>query len=79
MKFYKIKLSYIEKNINCILQYEAYVVFVKNNKWHNNKNAAFVWKNKTKHFYFEDIIYDNNFNKKSWRKFAKYLKLKAFL
>ncbi len=47
--------------------------FYKNGNFHNYKNAAFIYIGGTKYFYLNEKGYGghNDFNKKSWQKFAK--------
>jgi hypothetical protein len=55
------------------------VIFFENGKFHNNKNIAIInIYYEYKKFYFNGMFYGNedDFTKKSWRKFVK---LKAFL
>ena len=78
MKFYKYKrdqyyYSKISNNkLNAIYSFD-YVMFFKNGLPHNNKNAAYIEKNGYKVFYLKNIVHgvNNNFSKKSWRKFYK--------
>ncbi len=79
MKFYK-DVRYNEIRINKLIAIcsDCYnVVFYKNDKIHNTKNAAYIV-GEYKAFYLNDINHSHNkdFNKKSWRKFVK---LQAFL
>jgi hypothetical protein len=87
MKFYRntYNVNYwnkINKNklSSIYIDYNFYIWFFKNGKLHNNKNAANInhyWKG----FWINNEYYGNDihFTKKSWRKFARELKLKAFL
>ena len=83
MKFYKenqCASNYFFKKIknnNIIAVYQDYygVVFYKNGKRHNTRNAADIIDN-SKIFYLNGEWYGDNFTKESWRKFFK---LKAFL
>jgi hypothetical protein len=88
MKFYKDKFKwyywdkilvnkltavYIDTNFD-------YIIFYKNGKEHNSKNAAHIHKNKFKQFYLNGFknakAYKKKFTKQSWRRFVK---LQAFL
>lgn len=66
----KLNAIYINK-LNSIL-------FYKNSKLHNAKNAAYIGIDGYKEFYLNEILYDSkkDFNKKSWRRFVK---LQTFL
>ena len=78
MKFYKYKrdqyyYSKISNNkLNAIYSFD-YVMFFKNGLLHNNKNAAYIADTGYKEFFINNICYgiNNNFSKKSWRKFYK--------
>jgi hypothetical protein len=56
----------------------ALIIFFKNGKAHNSKNAAYVRNSGYEEFYLNGICYGNqdDFTKKSWRRFAK---MQAFL
>jgi hypothetical protein len=58
--------------------YNHHIVFYKNGKLHNSKNAAYTSSNKYKEFSLNGKCYGNHheFNKKSWRRFVK---MQAFL
>lgn len=83
MKFYKNKINwdYLNKikkqKISSIYSTEDAIVFFKDGKYHNSKNAAYI-NNIYKAFYFNDNCYgdQNDFTKKSWRRFVK---MQAFL
>ena len=95
MKFYKDKncLNKIYSNkLNAVYSYSYYdtlntmnliyaIQFIKNGKIYNPKNAATIYSYGYKYFYLFDKCYgsQNTFNKLSWRKFVKTMKLKAFL
>ena len=87
MKFYKDIPTYkfyyyyiISSRLTCIRIDKVYnaVVFYKNGKKNNFKNASYIVNTGYKQFCLNDINYGNqtNFTKESWRKFAK---LQAFL
>jgi hypothetical protein len=81
INIYKFYYYYITSSrLTCIHIDKAYdaVVFYKNGKYHNNKNASYFNYNGFKHFCLDGKLYGNQtkFTKKSWRKFVK---LKAFL
>ena len=84
MKFYKDKnfyLYYIRRiKLTAILYYNSTktISFFKNGIWHNSKNAAYIRLNVCKEFSLNGKFYgrENNFTKKSWRKFVK---LQTFL
>jgi hypothetical protein len=84
MKFYKYKQNFyyrdkiINNNLSAVycFSYNKYIyniIFFKNGKYHNIKNAAFVRDHGYKSFHLNGIFYGNNykFNKKSWRRFVK--------
>ncbi len=83
MKFYKSYSYYgsnlekiISENLNAIYSYYD-VLFFKNGKEYNDKNAAYI-SIINKQFILNNEVYgnENTFNKKSWRRFVK---LQAFL
>lgn len=84
MKFYRDKeagvyFSKIKDNkFSAIYSNSEFFQFFKNGKYHNNKNAANICNISYKDFYLNGVIYgtENDFTKKSWRKFVK---LGAFL
>ena len=85
MKFYKDNDYYnnywlliLDKKLNAIYNSLHYVVFFKNGKRHNAKNAAFIANNVYKEFNLNgnSYGYEDNFTKESWRRFCK---LKVFL
>ena len=85
MKFYRDKNNtfYFNKiknnNLTCVYCDDIGVDFFKNGKNHNTKNTAYIHNdNKFKEFCLNGKYYgdQNDFNKKSWRKFVK---LQAFL
>ena len=63
-------------NLNAIFHDYYEVIFYKNGKIHNSKNAAIYSESSGKNFWLYDMNYSNEFTKESWRKFVK---LKAFL
>jgi hypothetical protein len=63
-------------NLNAIFHDYYEVIFYKNGKIHNSKNAAIYSKSRGKNFWLYDMNYSNEFTKKSWRKFVK---MQAFL
>jgi hypothetical protein len=82
MKFYIDKYgssNYFYKKIksnNITALYQDHIIlFYKNGKRHNARNAADIIDN-SKIFYLNGEWYGANFTKESWRKF---IKLKAFL
>ena len=87
MKFYRNKIEndfsfwiLIKNNkLTAIYHNYDYIAFFKNAKIHNDKNAAYIYGHKQ--FRLNEKYYgnQNNFNKKSWRKFIRGLKLQAFL
>ena len=72
IEFYKLNAILICHN-NCLL-------FYKNGKMHNSKNAAHAYYG-YKSFSLKGENYGNltKFNKSSWRKFVRELKMKVFL
>jgi hypothetical protein len=84
MKFYKAdpKYNYWDKilvNKLTVIYCNNYLVrFFKNGTQHNTKNAAYFLEDKFKIFYLNAKEFGNqdDFTKKSWRKFVK---LQAFL
>jgi hypothetical protein len=86
MKFYRDKFNifYLHKiinnNLTAILFYDftKSTQFFKNGKKHNSKKAAYISTYGTKQFYLNDKYYghQDNFIKKTWRKFVK---LQTFL
>jgi hypothetical protein len=85
MKFYKDKNTayFINKIIDNKLlavidtKYKT-VVFYKNGKFHNNKNAAIIYNDDSLRFYLNGTFYgfNDDFFKESWRRF---IKLKVFI
>ncbi len=84
MKFYKdgFHENFYWRKINSLKLNSIYnssfiVWFCANGLFHNNKNASYIT-NTYKGFYLNNKLYGNqdDFTKKSWRKFVK---LKAFL
>ncbi len=79
MKFYKnINYDIICNNgLTAIYSCSYYINFLKNGKFHNTKNAAYIH-NEYKDYYLDGKCYgdDDSFNKQSW---CKFVKLKAFL
>jgi hypothetical protein len=80
MKFYR-DFNYNEvrmSKITAICSYYYSVVFYKNGKIHNTKNAAYINGLGYKQFVLNDKYYgvETNFTKESWRRFVK---LKVFL
>lgn len=81
MKFYRY-FNYNKARINKLTAIYSndnyYVLFYKNGKFHNAKNASNIILNGQKSFWLNDKLYgtEENFTKKSWRKFVK---LQAFL
>jgi hypothetical protein len=79
MKFYiEYSSSYycnkICNNELTAIYYKGFAVrFYKNGIWHNNKNATFIRRDGYKEFYLNNKFYgdQNDFTKKSWRKFIK--------
>jgi hypothetical protein len=68
--FYKIKIA--TNKLTCV--YNKYtVIFYKNGKYHNYKNAAYVNKIGYKSFYLNGTPCgkSNKFTKESWRRFVK--------
>ena len=85
MKFYKeiiYRTNYldliIKNKLNSIYYHIFSVRFFKNGRIHNYKNAAVNWDDRYAEFYLNNKLYgnQNNFNKKSWRRFVK---LQVFL
>ena len=86
MKFYRDMNNYddywnkIRNNkLNAILlDYYNAVLFYKNGKENNTKNASYIAKSGYKQFCLNDKDYgtNNDFTKESWRRFVK---LQAFL
>jgi hypothetical protein len=83
MKFYKSNSYYgpyldkiLYNKLNAIYSYYS-VLFFKNGKEYNDKNAAYI-SNKIKQFNLNDKFYgtEKDFTKQSWRKFVK---LRTFL
>lgn len=86
MKFYvKIKIynTIFNNNLTAILSSKDCnsIYFFKNSKMHNYKNTAYSDNSGYKEFWLNNKYYgnENNFNKYSWRKFVRGLKLKVFL
>lgn len=69
---YKIRFN----NLTAIFHDFYEVIFYKNGKIHNSKNAAICRESKVKFFWLYDTNYGSEFAKESWRIFVK---LKAFL
>ena len=84
MKFYRDKKnniyywSKIEANKLTAIHSDYSVSFFKNGKRHNSKNTACVYYFVIKEFFLNGkrYGYENDFTKKSWRKFVK---IQAFL
>ena len=83
MKFYKDNNDWryrdkIRRNkLTAIYTNNIIIAFLKNGKYHNSKNAAYISTYGTKEFFLNDKYYrTNTFTKLSWRKFAK---LQVFL
>jgi hypothetical protein len=84
MKFYINKNAghFFEKIVNnklSAIYYNLYAIrFLKNGNLHNIKNAAYIDNYEFKEFYLDNEYYgdQNDFTKKTWRKFVK---LQAFL
>ena len=84
MKFYKDKNNWyywvkIKNNKQTIIYCDNYIlIFFKNGKIHNYKNAAYIGLDGYKEFCLENEEYgdEEKFTKESWRKFVK---LQAFL
>ena len=85
MKFYKDKInghySYWHKIYNrklTAIHSDESVRFIKNGRYSNSKNAAFIKYNGVKDFCLNNKDYstNNDFTKESWRRFVK---LQAFL
>jgi hypothetical protein len=86
MKFYRDNLkadfywrNILDNRLTAILSdYYNAVLFFKNGKEYNDKNAAYIYGNKYKQFCLNDKDYgtNNDFTKESWRRFSK---LQAFL
>jgi hypothetical protein len=84
MKFYRDKHNNANYYWNKIIKYKLtaiyqdfFILFFKNGKRHNTKNAAYYFIIE-KNFWLNDKRYgfETKFTKKSWRKFAK---LQCFL
>ena len=80
MKFYKDKntdiIDFWKKiyfNKLTAIHSDTIVRFVKNGKYHNAKNAAFIKPDGCKQFCLNGKLYgdENDFAEKSWRKFVK--------
>ncbi len=80
MKFYIDKklfacwVKIIKYKLTSIYIDNAGVIFLKNGIVHNAKNAAYISKNnRCRKFYLNNKLYgyEDNFTKKSWRKFVK--------
>jgi hypothetical protein len=67
----------ISNNITAIYSNSKIIFFYKNGKFHNTKNAAYIY-NRRKSFRFNNTWYgnQNDFTKESWRRFVK---LQVFL
>ncbi len=83
MKFYKDKInghySYWHRIYNrklTAIHSDESVRFIKNGRYSNSKNAAFIKYNGVKDFCLDGKSYKEDFTKESWRRF---LKLRAFL
>jgi hypothetical protein len=84
MKFYKedsVNFFYwdkIKNNKLSVIYFSHNIWFFKNGKMYNNKNASYIRFDGYKKFYLNNNFYgdNNDFTKKSWRKFVK---LQAFL
>lgn len=91
MKFYvcnknnfKFNIYFAKNNkLSAILHSEYYINFFKNGYYHNNNNFSSIVSGRFKSFYFNGMFYGNEHvftkKKKTWRKFARKLKLQAFL
>jgi hypothetical protein len=82
MKFYKDKIywDYLNKikkqKISSIYSAKDTIVFFKDGKYYNSKNAAYI-NNRFKAFYLNNYYGDQyGFTKQSWRRFCK---LQVFL
>ncbi len=80
MQFYKNKnydYHFIRHNkLSFANQDNERIVFYKDGKEHNNKNAAIIYyRIKVKHFCLNDLFYgyETRFTKQSWRKFISTL------
>ncbi len=81
MKFYKDKKIYdcyfwnkiTDNYLTCIYYDVDSIIFYKNGFFHNNKNAAYIRFDGYKGFYLNNKCYgnENDFTKKSWRRFVK--------
>ena len=81
MKFYRdnLKSDFYWQNILdnrltvILLDYYNAVLFYKNGKENNTKNASYITKSGYKQFHLNGEYYGNrnNFTKQSWRKFVK--------
>ena len=68
--------------LTVIYSTNKYILFFKDGKEHNKKNASYYsFNNNFKCYYLNNKPYgiNNDFNKQSWRKFVRELKLRAFL
>jgi hypothetical protein len=93
MKFYRDNYSWCNYNFIKIenkltaIYYHFYslnlyhIVFFKDGKNHNIKNASTIHNNGFEEFCLNNKYYGNdyNFTKHSWRKFVRELKLKVFI
>ena len=79
MKFYRGKndnyfeFKIIDNKLTAIYCKYFSIIFYKNGKWYNNKNAAFINDSVFKYFYLNGIYYGNKykFTKQSSRRFVK--------
>ena len=84
MKFYRYPPANKQKIIpfdqsNLIYQNDLkQISFLRNNRYHNVKNAAFITKSGNKNYCLDSKDY-LCFTKKYWRKFIRTMKLQAFL
>jgi hypothetical protein len=88
MKFYRDTYNYFydskiyNNKLTAVYCKKYIVIFSKNGIWHNNKNASYIEYSGYRQFYLNGKFYgdqdgnQNDFTKKSWRKF---IKLQAFL
>jgi hypothetical protein len=84
MKFYRDNNNWYfydkirDINLSAIYSQYSFITFFTNGKRHNNKNAASIGNTGFKEFSLNGKLYgnQNDFTKKSWRKFVK---LKCFL
>ena len=69
--FYRIKI--LKNNLTSICHNDAYICFFKNGEAHNYKNACYINILGLKQFCLNNMSYgyNNDFTKKSWRRFVK--------